>query len=255
MESYIDTNILYYAYSGKKLDVKIEKQRITSLNALEFLKNIEKAHTNKAKYHIPYAKSIIHCHELLRAKEYLKKRNRPINKRHSDFVMFDFSQEFESYALYNNESVSLVINNKYFELFYLSISFLEKSEFKDIRSKFKFLLDNNLQCESITENDINLAYDLLGRFIERHSLKDDFRNCWNDILILSKSINEGAKLITSDKLLNRFASEIYNGSIVQTDEVLRIEFPKENKDLKNFQKQESQGYINRGWNYKIRKGN
>lgn len=255
MKTYLDTNILYYAHSGIKHDIKIEEQNITSINALEFLKNIEKVHTNRAKYHIPRTSSIYHHREILGAKEYFKKRNHPINKRLSEYVIFDFSKDFESYALYNNESISQVINNKYHELFYLSISFLEKSEIKDIRNKYNFLLDHNLQCESISENDIALAYDLLDRFIKNHSLKEDFRNCWNDILILSKSINEGGKLITSDKLLNRFASEIYNGKLIKSDDILEIEFSNENNESKRFEKLESKGYINRGWNYKIRKGN
>jgi predicted nucleic acid-binding protein len=255
MKTYLDTNILYYVHSGNKQDLKIAEQNITSINALEFLKNIEKVHTNKAKYHIPRTNSMFHYNGIIGAKEYFKKRNHPLNKRLSDYIIFDFSKDFESYALYNNESISQVINNKYSELFFLSISFLEKSEIKDIRNKFNFLLDLKLNCESITENDIELAYDLLDRFIQIHSLKDDFRNCWNDILILSKSINEGGKLITSDKLLNRFASEIYNGKINESKEVLEIEFPNENNETKRLEKPESKGYINRGWNYKIRKGN
>ncbi len=255
MKTYLDTNILYYAHSGKKIDVDIEGQKITSINALEFLKNIEKTHSNKAKYHIPRTSSHLHCREILGAKDYFKKRNHPISKRLSDYVIFDFAQDFKSYALYNNESISQVINNKYNELFYLTISFLEKSEYKDIRGKFDFILKNQLHCESIAENDIELGYELLTQFIQNHSLKEDFRNCWNDILILSKSINEGGKLITSDKLLNKFASEVYEGQITKKDGFLEIQFPNEIEKSKNIEKLESKGYINRGWNYKIRKGN
>jgi hypothetical protein len=246
---------LQYAHSGKKQDVDIEGLKITSINALEFLENIEKTHTNKAKYHIPRTNSYNHYREILSGQQYFKKSNHPINKRLSDYVIFNFAQDFKSYALYNNESISQVINNKYNELFYLIISFLEKSEYKDIRKKFDFILDNELQCESIGEHDIELAYELLTRFIQTHPLKEDFRNCWNDILILSKSINEGAKLLTSDKLLNRFAGEVYDGKLSKTDGILEIQFPNESEQSKNFEKQESKGYINRGWNYKIRKGN
>lgn len=255
MKTYLDTNILYYGHSGKKQDVILEGQLITSINALEFLKNIEKVHTNRAKYHIPRTNSYFHQRELIAGKEYFKKRNHPINKRLSDSIIFDFAHDFESYALYNNESISQVINNKYKELFYLTISFLKKAEYKDIRGKFDFILNHELQCECIKENDIDLAYDLLGKFLKEHSLKNDFRNCWNDILILSKTINEGGKLITSDKLLNKFACEVYDGKIVKTDGVLEINFPIENEHSKKYKTFESKGYVNRSWNYKIRQGN
>jgi hypothetical protein len=254
MKTYLDTNILYYTYSGKNLNINFDEKKITSINTLEFLKNIEKIHNNKAKYYIPRINSDIHYQMLLEGKKYFKKRNHPINKRLSDYVIFDFAQDFDSYALYNNESIAQIINNKYRELFYLTISFLSKSEYKEIRGKFDFLVDNELQCDSINSNDIELGYELLDIFTQKHSLKDDFRNCWNDILILSKSINEGARLITSDKLLNRFASELYEGKIVKSAEILEIQFPCESEKNDKYVKQESKGYINRGWIYKMNKG-
>lgn len=249
MKTYLDTNILYYTFSGRNLNIDFYGKNITSINSLEFLKNIEKTHNNKAKYYIPKINSGLHYQMLIGGKEYFKKSNHPMNKRLSDCVIFNFAKDYNSYALYNNESISQTVNNKYRELFNFSISFLSKSEYKDIKGKFDFLINSEFQCDSINNADIELGYELLDIFLQNHSLKDDFRNCWNDILILSKSINEGARLITSDKLLNRFASELYKGEIHKSEEILDIHFPTESKKIDNIQ-HESKGYINRGWFYK-----
>jgi hypothetical protein len=253
VKTYLDTNILYYKHQGQNLNLNIKGKSITSINALEFLKNIEKKHHNKAKYHIPFITNHIHQIAIARMHKSIKKSH-PFNKRLSDSIIFDFSQDFESYSLYNNKSVSEVINNKRKELFYSSIEFLGKSENKDIKNKFKFVLENDLKCDILNPEDIYLGYELLNEFLKKHTLKPDFRNCWNDILILAKSVNEGAKLITSDKLLNKFASEVYNGQIKQVDNTIEIQFPSSDENLENnWTKQESKGYINRGWQYKMNK--
>ncbi|MGB5981353.1 MAG: hypothetical protein WBG46_04340 [Nonlabens sp.] len=250
MKTYLDTNILYNKHSGKEKDLNIKRKFITSINALEFLKNIEKKHHNKAKYHIPYTNNHIHQMQFVR----MKKSNYPFSKRYSDSIVFDFSQDFESYTLYNNKSISQVINNKGKELFYSSIEFLDKPLNKDIKNKFKFILENKLNCDILKPEDIELSYDLLTKFLKKYSLKADFRNCWNDILILARCINEGAKLHSSDNLLNTFTSEVYNGKIQKTENGIEIEFPKNNENSENtWTKNQSKGYINRGWQYKMNK--
>lgn len=253
MKTFIDTNILYQSYPNKKPDFGTDKYHITSVNALEFLRNIEKEHNNRAKYYIPQVRSETHFLEILRMREYFKKRNHPINKRISDSIIFDFKNDFSSYTFYNNESILAVINNNYKEAFYMAIEYLEKKEYKDVRSKFNFLLELNVICEGIAKEDIILAYDLLDKFLLEHNVKNDFRNSWNDILILSRVVNQGAKLISSDKLLNRFAAEVYLASINRKNSILEIQFPSIDTSNVKRSKKESKGYINRGWDYKIRK--
>jgi hypothetical protein len=95
-----------------------------------------------------------------------------------------------------------------------------------------------------------MGYDLLDKFLIKHSSKSDFKNTWNDILILSKAINKQLPLLTEDKLLNRFAAENYNTKAIQENGFLKIDF----SDTKNVEKRtnkESKGYINRGWEYKM----
>lgn len=238
-----------------KFPVQIKGQTVTSINALEFLKNIEKEHHNRAKYHIPNINFGYHYHALISQKNFFLDRKRPFRQIHSDSIIFDFKQDFESYALYNNESISNSLNNRLEELFYLSIAFMQKDEYKDVRNKYNFLLNNSIQCESITVLDIELAYSLLDLFLDNHSIKNDFRNSWNDILILARTINEGGRLISSDKLLNRFASEVASGTIEDSFNFIEIQFPPKEEGVKSkIERLESKGYINRGWQYKIRSG-
>lgn len=245
----IDTNILYYKHQNPKYIISLSNGFITSINALEFLKNIEKKHTNRAKYYIPLI-SQIHLGTL--ANKFHK--NRPFNKRLSDNIAFDFKRDFESYVLYNNHSICKCINENSKELFYPSIEFLAKENFKEIKDKFNFLLESKLTCLQIDNRDIDLSYSLLDLFLKNHSIKEDFRNSWNDLLILSKSINTKSILVTKDKLLNKFAAEIYDAKVVSsTENEIEIDFRELDFEDNKYRKFESKGYINRGWQYKMNK--
>ena len=138
----------------------------------------------------------------------------------------------------------------------VSISFLtkffSKENYKDIKAKFNFILEHNLNCLPIETKDIELGYILLELFIKKHSIKEDFRNSWNDILILSKSINTIAKLITKDKLLNNFAAGLCNAKIISIEvNDIEIDFSKSEIIENDYTKFESKGYINKGWQYKV----
>lgn len=248
---FIDTNVLYYAYSKNDFEISDEGAIITSINALEFLKNIEKEHNNKAKYYIPSVKSTS-----LKFDPFFliaKKRDHPFGKRYTDFIKFDFKHDFDSYILYNNESIENVINTFNIELFKSSISFLDKETYKELLSRFKFLLNNNIFCESISANDIELGYYILDAFLNKYSIKDDFRNSWNDILILSKCLNQGERLITHDKLLNELAIELFHVEIEWHNKYIEIAFPESRKKKIEDKQRESKGYINRSWQYKFRR--
>lgn len=251
MNIFIDTNILYYKYSKASFVTDVFSKNISSINALEFLRNIEKNHNNKAKYYIPRKRSDLANHLMILSSRF--KADHPIRKNFADSISFDFKHDFDSYKLYNNESISTAINNQDVEIFKLATSFLSKEEYKDINSKFNFLLDNEINCTKIDIEDIELAYNLLDLFLCKYTLKDDFRNCWNDLLILAKSANEGATLISSDKLLNRFASDILYGNFKEKKDYIEIQFPVKNGiERIDYNQFESKGYINRGWQYKIR---
>ena len=251
---FIDTNILYYKYSKSYID-SISGANIVSINAMEFLKNIEKVHQNRSKYYIPnrFGTTTYGIHA-----EYFKLHGRrPFHSSLSDSMSFEFNQSSYNYVLYNNESIAKAVNGKLIDLYQASISFLKKPDYKELKSKFKFLITNNLICHPLSKYDIEKAYELLDRYTSTHNLKPDFRNSWNDILILSKVINDGGILVSSDKELNRFAAEV-NGARVQAYEnIVEYSFPKEEgTDFTDYTKFESKGYINNSWVYRQkREGN
>jgi hypothetical protein len=247
----IDTNILYYKFKRKNYEFDISDKHISSINALEFLKNIEKVHTNSAKYYIPLDRGLSFHFDILLSRLH---KDRPFNKRVSDFITFEFNNEFPSYNLYNNLSIQQVINNRLNELLKASINFLPKEDFKDIYGKFNFMLDYHLNCISLEKKDIDLALELLSKFLMKHSLKEDFRNCWNDLLIAATAVNKGFNLISKDKLLNHFvASELNAKERKITHDLIEYDFSSNDVSERKFQKFESKGYINRSWNYRMSK--
>lgn len=246
----IDTNILYYKFKNPKYHIDIQDKNISSVNALEFLKNIEKVHTNSAKFYIPLNNRLNFYFDDLLAKFH---KNKAFNKRLSDYVTFEFNNDFPSYNLYNNLSVQQVINNKQKELLKASINFLPKEDFKDIYSKYNFLIDYNLNCISLEQIDVDLSLELLNKFLTNHSLKEDFRNCWNDLLIASIAVNRNLNLVSKDKLLNQFVSAEFGIKEKRiTNEITEYNFSSNEVTERKHEKFESKGYINRSWNYRLK---
>lgn len=247
----IDTNILYYKFNNPKYEIDLKGRNVSSINALEFLKNIEKVHTNSAKYYIPLSNGL-NIHLGIFLSNFHKKK--AFNKKLSDFVTFEFNNDFPSYNLYNNISIQQIINSKHNELLKASINFLPKEDSKDIYSKFNFLIENKVNCISLNQEDVDLALELLNKFIANHSLKEDFRNCWNDILIASIAINRNLKLISKDKLLNQFISKEFGIKEEKiTESIIEYNFSSNDVLERKHEKFESKGYINRSWSYYIKR--
>jgi hypothetical protein len=247
----IDTNILYYKFENPKYKIDVQGKNISSINALEFLRNIEKVHPNSAPYFIPLYKNINHHFSALLAKSH---GDKPFNKIHSDYVTFEFNNEFPSYNLYNNLSVQFAVNYRQNELLKASIKFLPKVNYKEIYSKFGFLTGSELNCISLEERDLDLSLELLSKFLLNHSLKEDFRNCWNDLLIASTAVNRNLKLVSKDKLLNQFiSSELGVKPRKITDAITEFDFSSNEVSDRKHEKFESKGYINRSWNYHLKR--
>lgn len=246
----IDTNILYYKHKNAKNNIDIKDKNISSITALEFLKNIEKVHTNSAKFYIPINSGLNVHFGILLSKFH---NNRAFNKRLSDSVTFEFNNDFPSYNLYNNISVQQTINQREKELFKASINFLPKEDLKDIYSRFNFLMKYNLNCISLDQTDVDLSMELLSKFLLKHSLKEDFRNCWNDLLIASVAVNRNLNLVSNDKLLNKFVSSEF-GIIEKkvTDNITEYNFSSNQVTERKHEKFESKGYVNRSWNYRMK---
>ncbi|RSK34005.1 hypothetical protein [Hymenobacter metallilatus] len=248
----IDTNILSYNYKKVKgyewFD--IYKAVIPSVVALEFLNN-QSSSRHGANYYVPNIKIQQYDPGIA---EFIRKRDHAFNKHRSDYLIFDFKEDIESFKIFNNYSISSVVSEKFKELYFASVKFLPKEQKKKLIKKYNYVLSQDLLCVPLVDEDIIIAYDLLDKALEDNvvNFKSNFKNSWNDILVLSKAISLSKTLWTSDKVLNNFAAEVYHARTRTVGDVLELSFGKELAE-KSIVRKESKGYINRGWDYKMRK--
>ena len=243
---HLDTQVVSYAWK-EKWDQPITGSEISSIVANEFLLA---QHENRihANYYVP----IVSIRHLMASREN-RNRDHPFNRVHSDSVVMDFGNEFPSIVEYNNLSIATVINNQSFDLFASAINHLEKPQKKTLLKRMRFLLDNGLTCVPINDASVDLAFQLLQKFREHHNPKENFRNTWNDMLILSCAQDKNSKLVTEDSLLARFAAETAQIDPIETPPFLELPYRKEGHEIRKRSK-ESKGYINNGWRAKFSTG-
>ena len=243
---YLDTQIISYSHKGET-DWIVENKHISSIVACEFLMS-NSTLNDQANYYIPVCNDVTHI-------RLFRKMDHSFAKKISDSILFNFSKiDQPPFRQYNNKSISNIINNKRKDLLHSSIGHLKKEMRKTINNKFIFLLDQNISCNPIYECDIETGYELLDLFSKEYNTKDNFKNTWNDILILSKTINDKAILNTNDKLLKKFAEKYFPNNITRKDDIFTLDFEDKKNAVRN-NIQESKGYINNGWFYKIRTKN
>jgi len=238
----LDTQIISYKYKETK-DIDVFQKSIPSIVAIEFLQ-MQSSKLHAANYYIP--KSSRYPFGYIE----MVKIDHAFRQHSSDFLIFDFGQTHKSFKMFSNLNISELINSRNVILFDKAISFIKKDLQKELKKKIRFIVDNEINCEPITENDIEMGYALLDRFLSINDSKKDFRNTWNDILILSKSIGLKDILYTEDKLLKSFASIVCNANTNEREGIFSIDFTDRNTTEKKFNL-ESKGYINNGWKYKM----
>jgi len=238
----LDTQIISYKYKGTK-DIDVYKKSIPSVVAMEFLQ-MQSTKLHAANYYIP--KSSRYPFGYIE----MVKIDHAFRQHSSDFLIFDFGQTHKSFKMFSNLNVSELINSRNVILFDKAISFVKKDLQKELKKKIRFIVDNEINCEPITDSDIEMGYVLLNRFLSINNSKKDFRNTWNDMLILSKSIGLKEVLYTEDKLLKSFASMVCNAKTIEREGIFSIDFTDKSAIEKRFNL-ESKGYINNGWKYKM----
>lgn len=90
-----------------------------------------------------------------------------------------------------------------------------------------FVLQADMACDALTEKDTELASELMRRFMETNSRKEDVRNTLDDMLVLASSMNRGLVLRTDDTLLDDFARKQLNArSTPHGDNLMDLRMPK-----------------------------
>jgi hypothetical protein len=226
---------------------------ISSVVANEFL-NMHAADKMSAKYYVPIANNrllnrILIASDAKRLK-LSKEGESYFPKGSTDKILYYFGSDFESFYDFNNYAIARTINDRKIQLFRKSIDSLDKRHRRIIMRKFEFILDSRIVCFPVTKSDIDGAYDILYKFIRFHAVKENFRNTWNDMMILSSAIERKAALISKDSLLNRFSATAVGIEPHLVGEQLKLDFTKFMNSKKRYTR-DSKGYINRGWRAKI----
>lgn len=242
---HLDTQVVSYAFKGS-WNQPLEGCTISSIVANELLL-IHGSDLSKANIYVPLL-SAAHTDGPL-AQE-LRRRDHPFNKRLSDSIIMDFGNEYPSIIEYNNLSISTAINDGLHDLMAGAINHLDKDTKKTLKKRFRFLVENGIRCIPITNMEVELAFDLLAKFRQNHNPKGNFRNTWNDLLILSSAIRRSDNLVTKDSLLSRFAAQQSGVEPETKHGFLELPFSKTTTaDRKP--SNESKGYINNGWRVKF----
>ncbi|BCL80047.1 hypothetical protein ccbrp13_25120 [Ktedonobacteria bacterium brp13] len=248
---FFDTQIVSYAFKGM-YTVNLHNSAISSIVASEFLL-LQSSNPKKPNYYLPR----LHIDDLLYLPISFQRphprhpHNRPVfGKGRTDSVVMEFGLDHEPIIEFSNIALADIINNRYAKIFYTSIQHLGKDQQKILRKRFQFLLDNELRCVPLNKEILDLSFLLLKGFMERHNIKQNFRNSWNDILILATALAFSADLDTRDNELSRFAVEQYAQSFKNTDSFIHLSFTKDELTQQK-PNRESKGYINRGWKAKF----
>ncbi|MFW1485910.1 hypothetical protein ACEV9X_02995 [Vibrio parahaemolyticus] len=252
-----DTQIISYCHSGHWEQTKAQGAEISSVTASEFLL-FHTRENSKADYyvlnpiqfggkHMP--PQLAQSHGDIKNAKWAK-----MGSKRTDSVIIDLKQDFDSYRMFGNEAITEIINNKSMHFFQISIAHLDKNKQKMLKKKMEFLLDNNVICHALNSEDCESGMTLLSEFMKNIQVKDNIKNTVNDLLILATAMNKGVELNTEDKVLGRFASNHYKAKVTEHHDSLVISFPTKEETHKII-KAESKGYINRGWQVSMRKGN
>jgi predicted nucleic acid-binding protein len=250
-KTFLDTQIVSYGFKGDT-SVPVRGCAISSITANEFLL-VQSDKPAQANYYVRWARSPRHpsAHDLVHAAGNVKVfnspiRTRPYRKLVTDSLHITFGGQFPDIIEYNNLSLSSAINAGNLHAYTSSVRFLGKEVSKALVRKFKFLVETQTLCVPVTRTEVELGFTILDRFLSEYSLKQDFRNSWNDVLILATAISHCGTLITEDSLLNRFAKTMFEAKSAKRGSLVSLSFPPRRGDDK-IHKQESKGYINRSW--------
>jgi hypothetical protein len=249
-----DTQIVSYAMKGT-LDRAIDGGSIISIVANEFLR-VQSDQPTRANYYVPYPARFGHMgmapNRLIGGSlGAVSSRSHPFRKHWTDSMIMEFKNQYPTLVEYGNFAISQVINEKMYPLYSTAVNFLSKSRKKLLLENFRFLLDREISCIPILKEDVETAFSLLAAFKESHNLKANFRNSWNDLLILAATANRGEILDTKDNELSRFIADYFGVTVEERKPFLRLSFSKK-QNISERLKTNSKGYINHGWDVRFR---
>ena len=164
----------------------------------------------------------------------------------------NFNGQYPSITEYGNLAFASAINTANVLAFYQAIEVLPKADQRSLRERFAFLVERGVRCHALEQYTVEIGLELLAELLDENAPKANFRNTVCDMMILATAIKHKCELITEDKLLSRAAAKRYRAPIKELGELIQIDFTGTDNDRKRG-REESKGYIQRGWKIGIGK--
>ena len=241
---FVDTQILSYAHSGHK-PLPHALLAVSSVVASEFLLAYSDNPT-RARYYITWRDrqpgALPSC--TLRTRQNLGTLD--MRKWTADRVLINFGTDFPPRVEFNRISLASAVNACSRRTIASALDGRNIPQRRLILDRFEFLADNKIFCRSITNNEIELALNLLASFLTQHQVKANFHNSFNDLMILATAAHTKTTLHTEDNLLARFTARKYGVPPAALSSSLLLDFSA-NPKTDRLSPRESKGYINRGW--------
>ncbi len=231
----IDTQILSYAYKGR--GSAVSSPRIPSVAAHEFLEVYDPDSTTRFRYYIKYlsgrhlgAPAVSPSHWKVGAIERL---------------VLDFGGDCPLLIEFNSRATAAIINDRNGLAFAHILSSLDKALQKKLRPRFTFLCKRISECVPLAPQTAEIGIQLLWDFVQHHSVKANFRNSVNDMMILATAIAGHEQPLTEDNLLARFAAAQQQAPLRQVGRgLIEIDFER-SMEVGQRLSNESKGYITR----------
>jgi predicted nucleic acid-binding protein len=250
LDDMIDTQIVSYAMKARwpqGVEARdISRMVISSVTAQEVLEVRDAASVNRPRYYLfqPMLPEVYGAQLPVR----FDRDHRgvtPGRKNRTDQIILDFGGDFPTVVEYGHLMIGWLLKHKRTDVYARRIAHLEKRERRRLTDLFNIMIANELRCVSLDRSKAQLGVDLLRQYAMEggNTVKSDFRNSLNDMLILASAIRTGYQLVTEDRALWRFAAQRTGLEIRSSGSILRI-YP--NKPI-SFDSRESKGYINRRW--------
>ncbi|WP_163013815.1 hypothetical protein [Streptomyces sp. S1] len=255
MKVIVDTQVISYAIKGARKEPLPSEFSITSTIAQEILR-VRDISKGNARYFTPPPQGLL---PEQRDKYFSGRaihgtghpKDRPLFKNSTDRVVMDFNNEYPSLVEYGHAGISWLIKTGNRKVYEESIGHLPKGERKKLVRNFEFLADHKADCIPVSTEIVSGAFSLLRRATDDGvTLKSDFRNSLNDMLILATARCEGADIRTDDKLLAQFAKESGLSKVTDQGELYELSFPVPDRGRQRASR-ESKGYRNTGWRFAI----
>ncbi|MEV3921680.1 hypothetical protein [Actinomadura coerulea] len=168
-------------------------------------------------------------------------------KRRTDSLILEFGDTFPTAVEYSHQALANALNARMVSFILTYAECLDIASQRTIKSRLRFLCDVGIKCKPLTERSAHLAQCLLHDFAERYTIKKNFRNTLNDIMILAVALDERARLLTDDRLLAIFSEDFLTATVRGSEKKYDIDLSGDVGRIDRRPPLESKAYINSRW--------